>query len=387
MDRRSIVKSIGIAGATVAAGALAACGKKEDAAAAPAASGAAPAPGGAPAVHTSDSVRWRLASSFPKSLDTIFGSGERFAQTVKELSGGKFEVTVHAAGELMPAFGVVDAIQNDTVEMAQSASYYFTGKDPIFAFGCAVPFGLTARQMDAWMEVGNGRKLLDEFYANYNIKSASAGNTGTQMGGWYRREINTAADLNGLKMRMGGGLFGEAMQKLGVVPQNMPAGDVYQSLEKGTLDATEFVGPHDDEKLGFNKVDPYYYYPGWWEGGAELEFFINKKAYEALSATNKAIVDAATRVAAREMTNKYDAFNPVALKKLVAAGTQLKPFSKEILDAGFKASMEVFAEHEARSPEFKKIHQDMRAFQRDQLLWSRFSQFRYDSYMATVTNL
>ena len=207
MDRRSIVKSIGIAGATVAAGALAACGKKEDAAA-PAASGAAPAPGGAPAVHTSDSVRWRLASSFPKSLDTIFGSAERFAHTVKELSGGKFEVTVHAAGELMPAFGVVDAIQNDTVEMAQSASYYYTGKDPIFAFGCAVPFGLTARQMDAWMEVGNGRKLMDEFYARYNIKSASAGNTTTQMGGWYRREINTVADLNGLKMRMGGGLFG-----------------------------------------------------------------------------------------------------------------------------------------------------------------------------------
>jgi TRAP-type mannitol/chloroaromatic compound transport system substrate-binding protein len=185
-------------------------------------------------------------------------------------------------------------------------------------------------------------------------------------------------------MRMGGGLFGEAMQKLGVVPQNMPAGEVYQALEKGTLDATEFVGPYDDEKLGFNKVAPYYYFPGWWEGGAELEFFINSKAYAALSAENKAIVDAATKVAARDMTSKYDAVNPLALKRLVAAKTQLKPFSKDIMDAGYKASMEVFAEHEAKSADFKKIHQDMRAFQRDQILWERFSENRYSSYMHSV---
>ena len=242
MDRRSVIKHAGIAGVLAA--------------------------GIAPAVHAQAAVRWRLASSFPKSLDTIFGSAEMFAKTVRALSGGKFEVSVHAAGELMPAFGVVDALQNGTIDMAQTAPYYFTGKSSIFAFGCAVPFGLTARQMDAWMEHGNGRKLMDAFYANYNIKSRSAGNTGTQMGGWYRKEIKTVADLKGLKMRMGGGLFGEAMQKLGVVPQNMPGGDVYQALEKGTLDATEFVGPYDDEKLGFNKVAPFYYYPGWWEGGA-----------------------------------------------------------------------------------------------------------------------
>ena len=382
MDRRSLVKNLGIAGATVAAGALAACGKKEEAAPA-----AAAASGGAPAVQTGDTVRWRLASSFPKSLDTIFGSAEMFAKTVKELSGGKFEVSVHPAGELMPAFGVVDALQNNTVEMAQTASYYFTGKDPLFAFSCAVPFGLTARQMDSWKEQGNGGKLMNEFYAKYNFFSASAGNTSTQMGGWYRKEIKTVADLQGLKMRLGGGIFGETMAKLGVVAQNMPAGDVYQALEKGTLDATEFVGPYDDEKLGFNKVAPYYYYPGWWEGGADLEFFVNKKAFEALSETNKAIVIAAMKVAARDMTTKYDAKNPIALKNLVAAGTKLMPFSKEIMDAGYKAAMEVFAEHEAKSPEFKKVHQDLRAFQRDQILWNRFSEFRYNSYMATLNNL
>ena len=358
MDRRSIIKQAGIAGVLAA--------------------------GIAPAVHAQATVRWRLASSFPKSLDTIFGSAEMFAKTVRALSGGKFEVSVHAAGELMPAFGVVDALQSSTIEMAQTAPYYYTGKNSIFAFGCAVPFGLTARQMDAWMDHGNGRKLMDAFYANYNIKSRSAGNTGTQMGGWYRKEIKTVADLKGLKMRMGGGLFGEAMQKLGVVPQNMPGGDVYQALEKGTLDATEFVGPYDDEKLGFNKVAPFYYYPGWWEGGAELEFFINAKAYAALPAEFQAIVDAATTVAARDMTAKYDAFNPIALKRLVAAKTQLKAFPKEIMDAGYKASMEVFAEHEAKSAEFKTIHQDMRAFQRDQLLWARYSELRFDNYMTGV---
>ena len=358
MDRRSIIKQAGIAGVLAA--------------------------GIAPAVHAQATVRWRLASSFPKSLDTIFGSAEMFAKTVRALSGGKFEVSVHAAGELMPAFGVVDALQSSTIEMAQTAPYYYTGKNSIFAFGCAVPFGLTARQMDAWMDHGNGRKLMDACYANYNIKSRSTGNTGTQMGGWYRKEIKTVADLKGLKFRMGGGLFGEAMQKLGVVPQNMPAGDVYQALEKGTLDATEFVGPYDDEKLGFNKVAPFYYYPGWWEGGAELEFFINAKAYAALPAEFQAIVDAATTVAARDMTAKYDAFNPIALKRLVAAKTQLKAFPKEIMDAGYKASMEVFAEHEAKSPEFKTIHQDMRAFQRDQLLWARYSELRFDNYMTGV---
>ena len=206
MDRRSIIKNAGLAGVLAA--------------------------GIAPAVHAQANVRWRLASSFPKSLDTIFGSSEMFSKTVKALSGGKFEVSVHPAGELMPAFGVVDALQNGTVEMAQTAPYYFTGKNSVFAFGCAVPFGLTARQMDAWMEHGNGRKLMDAFYAQYNIKSRSAGNTGTQMGGWYRKEIKSPTDLKGLKMRLGGGLFGEAMQKLGVIPQNMPAGEVYQALEK-----------------------------------------------------------------------------------------------------------------------------------------------------------
>ena len=389
MDRRSLIASSGAVGL---AGLLAACGKKEEVAtqpapstpAAPASAVTAPAAPVAPAVHTGQAIRWRLASSFPKSLDTIYGSAEKFSQTVKALSGGKFEVSVHPAGELMPAFGVVDALEKDTIEMAQSAAYYFAGKDPIFSMSCAIPFGLTTLQMAAWKLHGNGGKLLNEFFAKYNFRTMSAGNTTTQMGGWYRKEIKSVADLKGLKMRLGGGIFGEAMAKLGVVAQSLPAGDIYQALEKGTLDAAEFVGPYDDEKLGFNKVAPYYYYPGWWEGGADLEFFINNKKYEALSAENKAILQAACAVAAQNMTAKYGAQNPPALKRLVGGGTKLTLFPKAVMDAGWKATQEVCAAHSAKSPEFKKIYDDMRNFQRDQILWNRFSEYPFNQYMNTL---
>lgn len=338
----------------------------------------------APAVHALPALRWRMAASLPKSLDVLYGSGETFARVLRSLSGGKFEVSVHAAGELMPAFGVLDGVQQGTVEMGLTAAYYYTGKDPAFVFGCAIPFGLTARQMDAWMDYGGGREMMDAFYADYKVKSFSAGNSGTQMGGWYRREISEVKDLQGLKMRMGGGIFGETMLRMGVVPQNLPPGEVYQSLEKGALDAVEFVGPHDDQKLGFNKVAPYYYYPGWWEGGPEMAFYINTKAWAGLSAEYKAMVEAASRVAAREVIARYDMLNPIALKKLVSEGTKLRAFSKEILDKGFETAQQVLAEHEAKSPTFRKMLRSMRDFQREQTTWERFSEQRYSSYMATV---
>lgn len=357
MDRRSLIKNAGIAGVLAA--------------------------GVAPAVHAQASIRWRLASSLPKSLDTIYGAAEVFANAVKAMSGGKFEISVHAAGELMPPFGVVDGVQNGTVEMCHTVPYYFYGKNPAFALGTAIPFGFNARGMNAWMKHGNGRKLMNELYAKYNMVSFNGGNTGTQMGGWYRKEIKTIADFKGLKMRLGGGLVGEVMSKLGAVPQSIPGGEIYQALEKGTIDAAEWVGPYDDQKLGFNKVAPFYYYPGWWEGGAEADFFINQKAFDGLSPENKAIVSAAADVAASDMLAKYDALNPTALKQLVAAKTKVLPFPQSVLEASFKASMEVFAENDARSPEWKKIYADMRAFQRDQVLWFRFAENRFDNFMAT----
>ena len=356
MDRRSLIKNAGIAGVLAA--------------------------GVAPAVHAQAAIRWRLASSFPKSLDTIYGGADVFANAVKAMSGGKFEISVHAGGELMPPFGVVDGVQAGTVEMCHTVPYYFYGKNPAFALGSAIPFGLNARQMTAWMRHGNGRKLMNELYAKYNMVSFAGGNTGTQMGGWFRKEIKSVADFKGMKMRLGGGLVGEVMQKLGAVPQSIPGGEIYQALEKGTIDAAEWVGPYDDQKLGFNKVAPFYYYPGWWEGGPEVDFFINQKAFDALSAENKAIVDAASALAATDMLSKYDALNPTALKQLVAAKTKVLPFSQAVLDASYKASMEVFAANDAKSPEWKKIYADMRAFQRDQVLWFRFAENGFDNFMA-----
>ena len=358
MQRRSFVRQAGLAGVLAA--------------------GVAPA-----VVHAQANIRWRMASSFPKSLDTIFGGSEVFTKAVKAMTGGKFEISVHAGGELMPAFGVVDGVQNGTVEIAHSAPYYFYGKNPAFALGCAVPFGLNARQMNAWMAHGNGRKLMNEFYANYNMISFPGGNTGTQMGGWFRKEIKSVADFKGLKMRLGGGLVGEVMQKLGAVPQSIPGGELYQALEKGTIDAAEWVGPYDDQKLGFNKVAPFYYYPGWWEGGPEVDFFINQKAFDSLTPEYKAIIEAASALASTDMLAKYDALNPPALKQLVAAKTKVLPFSQAVLEASFKASMEVFAANDEKSPEWKKIYADMRAFQRDQVLWFRFAEGRFDSFMAS----
>lgn len=355
MDRRSVIKNAGIAGILAA--------------------------GAAPAVHAQGAnVRWRLASSFPKSLDTLFGAEETFAKKVSEMSGGKFTISTHAAGELMPAFGVVDGVQNGTVEMCHTAAYYFFGKDEAFALSCGIPFGLNSRQMTAWMYQGNGLKLTREFYANYNIMNFPGGNTGAQMGGWYRKEIKSVADLKGLKFRTGG-FAGKVMERMGVVPQNIPGGEIYQSLEKGTLDAAEWIGPYDDQKLGFNKVAPYYYYPAWWEGGPQLEFFINTKAYQALSSENKAIVDCAAAYAHQEVQAKYDVKNPTALKQIVASGTKVLPFSKDILDRAFKESMGLYAEVSAKNPNWKKIYEDLAAFRKEQNLWFRFTEARYDGFM------
>jgi TRAP-type mannitol/chloroaromatic compound transport system substrate-binding protein len=340
------------------------------------------AAGVAPAVHAQATLRWRMASSFPKSLDTIFGAADVFAKKVGELSGGKFTVTTHAGGELMPAFGVVDGVQNGTVEMAHTAPYYFFGKDETFALGCAIPFGLNSRQMTAWMVEGNGLKLMREFYKQYNIVNFLGGNTGAQMGGWYRKEMKSLADVKGLKMRIGG-FAGRVLEKIGGVPQNIPGGEIYQSLEKGTIDAAEWVGPYDDQKLGFNKVAPFYYYPGWWEGGPQLDFYVNSKAYEGLSAEYKAIVEAAAAVAHIDMQAKYDARNPAALKQLVAGGTKLFRFPKDVLDAAFKESMALYSDLSGKNPNWKKIYDDYAGFRRDQNLWFRFAEAGFDDYMQS----
>ncbi|MGB2819147.1 MAG: TRAP transporter substrate-binding protein [Burkholderiaceae bacterium] len=336
----------------------------------------------APAVHAQAQIRWRLASSFPKSLDTLFGAAETFAKSVTTATGGRFTVTAHAAGELVPAFGVVDAVQNGTVECAHTAPYYFFGKDETFSIDCAIPFGLNSRQMSAWMYEGNGMKLLREFYAKYSIVNFPMGNTGAQMGGWYRKEIKSVADMKGLKMRISN-LAGAVCARMGVVPQTLPGGEIYTALEKGTIDAAEWVGPYDDLKLGFNKVAPNYYYPGWWEGGPQLSLYVNSKSWEALSSEHKAIVEAAAAAAGVDLQAKYDARNPAALKQLVAAGTKLHRFPKDVMDAAFKISNEVYAEISAKNPGWKKVYDDYIGFRRDQNLWFRFAEASFDDFMQS----
>ncbi len=338
------------------------------------------AAGVAPAVHAQAAIRWRLASSFPKALDTIYGAAETFSKHVKEMSGGKFEISVHAGGELMPPFGVVDGIQQGTVECAHTAPYYFFGKDPTFAMDCAIPFGLNSRQMTAWMYQGNGLKLFREFYSQYNIVNYPMGNTGAQMGGWYRTPIKSLADVKGMKMRIGG-FGGVILAGIGGVPQNIPGGEIYQALEKGTIDAVEWVGPYDDQKLGFYKVAKHYAYPAWWEGGPQLTLYVNNKALAALSSENKAIVEAAASYAHVDMQAKYDAKNPVALKELVAAGTQLFRLPKDTMDAAFKFAEAHYAELSSKNPQWKKVYTDYAAFRKDQNLWFRFAEAGFDSYM------
>jgi TRAP-type mannitol/chloroaromatic compound transport system substrate-binding protein len=296
------------------------------------------------------------------------------------MTGGKFQISVHAGGELMPPFGVVDGVQNGTVECCHTVPYYFFGKDETFAIGAAIPFGLNSRQMTAWMQEGNGMKLMREFYKNYNIVNFAAGNTGAQMAGWFRKELKSLADIKGLKMRIGG-FAGKVLERLGGVPQNIPGGEIYQSLEKGTIDAAEWVGPYDDQKLGFNKVAPFYYYPGWWEGGPQIDVFINQKAYDSLSAEYKAIVESAAAYAHTDMQAKYDAKNPGALKQLVASGSKLHRFPKDILDAAFKESMALYSDLSGKNPQWKKVYEDFATFRRDQNLWFRFAEAGFDDYM------
>jgi TRAP-type mannitol/chloroaromatic compound transport system substrate-binding protein len=355
MKRRSFIRSTGLAGVLAA--------------------GAAPA-----LVHAQANVRWRLASSFPKSLDTIYGGAEVFAKKVGEMTGGKFQISVHAAGELMPAFGVVDGLQSGTVEAAHTCPYYFFGKDDVFAIGCAIPFGLNSRQMSAWMWEGNGLKLMREFYAKFNIINFPCGNTGAQMGGWFRKELKSVDDLKGLKFRIGG-FSGKVLSRLGVVPQNIPGGEIYQSLEKGTIDAAEWVGPYDDQKLGFNKVAPFYYYPGFWEGGPQIDLFVNTKAYESLTPEYKAVVDGATAYAHADMQARYDARNPAALRTLVASGTKVLPFPKAVMEAAFAESQALYSELGGSNASWKKIFEDYSAFRKEQNLWFRFAEAGFDDFM------
>jgi TRAP-type mannitol/chloroaromatic compound transport system substrate-binding protein len=337
----------------------------------------------APAIAQSmPEIKWRMTTSWPKSLDTLHGGAELMAKAVGEATDNKFQIQTFAAGEIVPGLQVLDAVQNATVEMGHTASYYYFGKDPTFTFGSSVPFGPNQRINQAWYMVGGGKEILNEFYKGYNVTSLLAGNTGCQMGGWFRKEINTVDDLKGLKFRIGG-FAGRVLQKLGTVPQQLAGGDIYPALEKGTIDAAEWVGPYDDEKLGFYKVAKYYYYPGWWEGQAQLSLYVNLSKWEGLPKSYQAIVTAACAEADTWTLAKYDTDNVAALRRLVANGAELRPFSREILDACYKAAQELYAENAAKNPKWKTIYDPWKKFLDDEHLWFRVNEQQFDNYMLS----
>lgn len=364
MDRRSFLTKAAIGG-TAAAGAAALA---------------------APAIAQSQpKISWRMTSSFPKSLDTIYGAGEMMAKMVSEATDGNFTIQSFSAGEIVPGLQAADAVTDGSVEVAHTVGYYYYGKDAAFATAACVPFSLTARGMGAWNYYGGGIDLYNEFLAQHNIYALPCGNTGVQMGGFYRKEINTVEDFKGLKFRIGG-LSGAVLERMGVVPQQLAGGDVYPALERGTLDAAEFTVPYDDDKLGLAKVAPYYYAPGWWEGGPTVHMFFNNEKFQSLPAAYQSILRTACRAADAAMLQSYDYKNPAAIKSMVANGAQLRYFSREIMEAGFEAANGLYAEIEAANPAFAKIWGSLKAFRAEHYTWAQVAEYQYDTFMMTQLN-
>ncbi|HEV7258302.1 MAG TPA: TRAP transporter substrate-binding protein DctP [Bosea sp. (in: a-proteobacteria)] len=338
----------------------------------------------APAIAQSQpKVAWRLTSSYPKSLDTLFGLSTQVAKRVAEATDGNFQIQVFAPGEIVPGLQALDAVQNGTVECSHTLSSFYIGKDPAFAFETSLPFGFNTRQQNAWLYAGGGLELCRAFMQKHNLYTIPSGNTGAQMGGWFRKEIKSLEDLKGLKMRIAG-MGGQIMAKLGVVPQQIAGGDIYPALERGTLDAVEFSGPLDDEKLGFQKVAKYYYYPGFWEGCANVSFLVNLEKWNALPASYKAIVEAACAEANALCVAKYDNGNPDALVRLAGTGAELRPFPQEVMLAAFKEAFAMYGELAASNPNFKTFYDSFLPYWKKENLWFRVAELPFDAFNAQM---
>jgi TRAP-type mannitol/chloroaromatic compound transport system substrate-binding protein len=320
-------------------------------------------------------VRWRMATSWPHSLDTIFGGAETISRRVREMSAGRFLIQPFAAGELVPGLEVLEAVQNGSVECGHTASYYYLGKNPALAFGTAVPFGLTAQQQNAWLYEGGGLEAIDQLYSDFGVRSFPAGNTGAQMGGWFKRPLEGLASLQGLKMRIPG-LGGKVMAALGVNVQVLPGGEIFLALDRGAIDAAEWTGPYDDEKLGLNKAARNYYYPGWWEPGPTLTALVNLQAWRRLPAEYQAMVAAACHEANGLMLSRYDALNATVLQRLIKGGTQLKFYGQPILQAAREATDQILADS-ASDATFKRLYEQWRTFRQDVFAWNQVNELSY----------
>jgi TRAP-type mannitol/chloroaromatic compound transport system substrate-binding protein len=329
-------------------------------------------------------VKWPMATSWPPSLDTLFGATQYFAERVGALTSGKFKITAEPAGKLSKGTDILDVVSQGAVPIGHTASYYYVGKSPVTAFGTALPFGMTAQQNNAWFYEGGGLAKLQDFYARkFGVIQWPAGNTGAQMGGWFRKPINTVNDLKGLKMRIPG-IGGQVMKKLGVNTITLPGGEIFQALQTGAIDATEWVGPYDDEKLGFHKVAKNYYYPGWWEAGPTVEIEINLREWNKLPKVYQEAIKSAAAETNVNMLARYEARNNAALKRLLDAGVTLQPYSKEILDAAKAAADELYANEYSKDADFKSIFAEWKAFRDAVQAWNQINESSYANYMAGV---
>ena len=328
-------------------------------------------------------IKWRLTSSFPKSLDTIFGTAQTFAKYVADATDNKFQIQTFAAGEIVPGLQALDAVSSATVEMAQTPLYFYIGKEPALAYATGAPFGMNHRHQHSWWTFGGGAELCNEALKPFKAHAILCGNSGTQMGGWFRKEIKTPDDLNGLKFRIAG-MGGHVLAKLGIVPQQIAGGEVYSALEKGSIDAAEFVGPYDDEKLGFYKVAKYYYYPGWWEGCGQAHNIMNLAKWNELPKPYQNAIITASGDAWGWVIGRYDNLNPPALKRLLAGGAQLRAFPQDVMEACYKSANDVYAELSKTNPMFKKMLDSLVPFRSDSYLWTQVAEMGFDNFMVRM---
>ena len=327
--------------------------------------------------HAATKIKWKMVTTWPKNFPGLGTGANNLAKLITEMSGGRLEVKVYGAKELVPAFEVFDAVSRGTAEMGHGAAYYWKGKSEAAQFFAAVPFGLTAQEMNGWFYYGGGMKLWEEVYDQFGLVPAAAGNTGVQMGGWFNKEINSLKDLQGLKMRIPG-LGGEVLKRAGGTPVSLPGGEIYTSLQSGTIDATEFVGPYNDRAFGLYKVAKYYYYPGWHEPGTTLEAIINKKALHALPKDLQLVVLNACKVVNQDMLAEYTARNNDALHALVSKyKVDLRPFPDEVIKKLHSLSDEVVAEVANKDKMSKKVYQSFIKFRDQAKAWHDISEAAY----------
>jgi len=332
---------------------------------------------GAPAVHAKKTYTWRMVTTWPPHFPVLGEGADKMAEWIEKMSGGRLKIQVYGGGELVPPLQTFDAVSQGMVEMGHGASYYWAGKSPATQFFAAVPFGMNAQQMNAWLYSGGGLELWEELYAPFNLKPMPAGNTGVQMGGWFNREINSVKDFKGLKMRIPG-LGGKLLAKAGGTAVLSAGGEIYTNLERGVIDATEWVGPYHDYLMGFYKVAKYYYYPGWHEPGTVLETFVNKKAWDSLPKDLQEIITTAAARSNIWMLNEFEAKNNTYLQKLINEhGVKLKKFPDEVVTTMRGYAREVLEEVGNKDKQSKKIYEHYLKFQKNVRAWAKISEIAY----------